>query len=620
MKPAAPPSHRPARRSARDHARRGAVATVVVLAVLLHVTTDDQLVADLCYLGVLIGAGVAAWWAAARAPAGEALVPRLVACGVALTASGDVLWALLTRAGVNADVSVADLAWGASYVTIGAAIWAVLGRHQPSGRGDPDLVVDVLTIVVVSVVILWSSSVEVILVNSELSPLVRAVWAAYPVADAVLLALVVRVLASRRTRHSLSGWFAGGLFLWLAADLAYLRWPETSDAGPVMDAAWMLGPVLMAYAMWHPPAPDTRPRDLDDPGVSFLPLLVAVGPLLVPPVLEVLADLNGEPDRPIQLLVSMSALVALAFVRTSRLIRSERSAHREVERARDAALEASEAKSLFLANMGHEIRTPLTTVLAAAEILGDTPLDETQQQLLSRMERCGELLRVLVERILDFSRLAGGRVVLEPTEFDPSALVADVVDAYAERAQVQGLDFDWHLDPRTPATMTADLVRVFQVLTNLLDNAFKFTAQGSVRLEVGPDDTSPDLVRFVVLDTGLGIRDEDQDEIFDVFKQVDGSMTRAHGGSGLGLAICKQLATAMGGSISVRSRYGEGSRFELRLPRAVPQPPPSSPVAADRAGPGHDDVGPDRRHNPSRHEAPRVVADVRRPGSGQRVR
>ena len=240
----------------------------------------------------------------------------------------------------------------------------------------------------------------------------------------------------------------------------------------------------------------------------------------------------------------------------------------ELEVARDAALAASEAKSLFLANMSHEIRTPLTTVLATSEILEDTMLDDLQRTLLEKMNRQGELLKRLVESILDFSRIEAGQLSLASTPFDLHALLADAAEVYTLRAEDTGSRFAWNLDPCVPGTVVGDSGRLFQILTNLLDNALKFTHQGQVDLLVRPAGLADGSVgvELVVQDTGIGIPEKDHVSIFEVFSQVDASATRHYEGTGLGLAICKRLTELMGGTIGVESRLGEGSAFTVRLP------------------------------------------------------
>jgi signal transduction histidine kinase len=209
-------------------------------------------------------------------------------------------------------------------------------------------------------------------------------------------------------------------------------------------------------------------------------------------------------------------------------------------------------------------------VLATAEILEDTPLDSLQLNLLEKMHRSGELLKTLVEGILDFSRIEAGQLPLALTPYDLHAMVADAGDVYELRAIRVGTRFEWHLDPRVPRMVVGDPGRLFQVLTNLLDNALKFTHEGQVGLVVRPakanDEGGGEGVEFVVDDTGIGILQRDQASIFEVFSQVDGSATRRYEGTGLGLAICKQLTELMGGTIAVDGQLGVGSTFTVWLP------------------------------------------------------
>jgi len=254
------------------------------------------------------------------------------------------------------------------------------------------------------------------------------------------------------------------------------------------------------------------------------------------------------------------------MVRTARLMRSEARAHREMQRARDAALEASHAKSMFLATMSHEIRTPPTLVLGVAELLAETPLDEEQRMLLTRMRRSGDVLAGLVDDVLDFSRIEAGRVDLTPVPVDLSGVVVHLLDTYAPRAARAGIRLEHGMHPDAPVTVVADRGRLLQVLGNLLDNATKFTQQGSVRLDVRPAADDPGTVELVVSDTGIGICAADLPTVFESFRQVDGSTTRRYGGTGLGLAICRQLVLAMGGDLAVTSEPGVGSTFVVRLP------------------------------------------------------
>jgi len=571
-----------------------AVGLVVLGAVVAHSVTESDVVAAACYVGVLVGASVGAWIGALRAPRGRRLVPSLIATGVSLTALADALWSVLDLRGEATDVSIADPPWFASYLVLCVALWVVLGRSRgPRGSHvDVDFVIDAVSILVVSVLIIWSISVDTIVADHTVTPFVRTVWAAYPIMDAVLLALVVRVLMSRSARAAIGRSFAVGVCLWLAADIAYLVAPQSGDALVLMDAAWMIAPVLMARAAWRYHDVQAEASSSRTVGGWVGQLTVAVGALMVPALLEIIADLRGEPDQPFELLIGTAVLVTLAFVRTARLLRSEERSRLALESARDAALDASRAKSMFLANMSHEIRTPLTTVLASREILEDMTHGQVELELLAKMDRSGVLLKTLVEGILDFSRIEAGQLELASTEFDLPGMVADIADVYVPRAIEAGIGFDWHVDPRLPQRVVGDPGRVFQVLTNILDNALKFTHQGQVALAVRPsepagadaDAGSSAGVDFIVEDSGIGIRKEDWESVFESFTQIDGSMTRHYGGSGLGLAICKELTELMGGSIAVQSQLGVGSTFVIHIPlsRRVEVPVDPSSLLSSR--------------------------------------
>lgn len=242
---------------------------------------------------------------------------------------------------------------------------------------------------------------------------------------------------------------------------------------------------------------------------------------------------------------------------------------RELREARRAAESASEAKSAFLATMSHEIRTPLTSVLAAAELLADSGLTAQQRRLVTLMERSGERLLRLVNDILDFSRIEAGRAEITAAPFDLVQLVDETVLIVRGAADDKGLVVTCTVDRGLPHRLVGDAERIAQVLTNLVDNAGKFTHAGSIAIDVAgvpSDDDHVVLVRFAVRDTGIGLTPEQQAVVFDRFEQADSSVTREYGGAGLGLAISRQLVTQMGGELSVTSEPGRGSTFAFVLP------------------------------------------------------
>jgi PAS domain S-box-containing protein len=260
-----------------------------------------------------------------------------------------------------------------------------------------------------------------------------------------------------------------------------------------------------------------------------------------------------------------------------------------LQRERDSALrqaeQANEMKSLFLANMSHEIRTPLTSLIGTTELLLDCDLGGQETKFAQTIDRSNQRLLRVVNDILDFSKLEAGETQLEVCEYDLRALLADIVTPVEDGARGKGLEFDCTVDPALPDSVMGDQGRLYQVLTNLLENAVKFTDSGSVRLDVQPATTpsGTDTVRFSVSDTGIGLTNDQLGRIFQSFSQADPSITRRFGGTGLGLAICKDLVTLMGGSIWADSTEDAGSTFTFELPLR-PRRPAGDKAAADGGG------------------------------------
>ncbi len=245
---------------------------------------------------------------------------------------------------------------------------------------------------------------------------------------------------------------------------------------------------------------------------------------------------------------------------------------------RSVAEQASQAKTQFLATLGHEVRTPMTGVLGMSELLLATTLDERQHRYIRSIQNAGRHLLRLVNDALDLARIEAGRLELDQQDFDLRELLDEVVALTAPMAERRGLTFTSEIDPRLPAALRGDAVRVRQILLNLLSNAVKFTERGQVRLQALPLDGQG--LRLVVSDTGPGINAEQQARLFRRFEQGDGAHTR-YGGSGLGLAISQELAAAMGGGIAVESTPGEGTRFVVDLPLPVAQGDAAGAVQAD---------------------------------------
>jgi len=249
--------------------------------------------------------------------------------------------------------------------------------------------------------------------------------------------------------------------------------------------------------------------------------------------------------------------------RVGREISGRIAAETALEEARSRAEEASAAKSRFLATVSHEFRTPLNGILGMADLLGDTRLDPEQSTYVKALRSSGEALLGLVDDILDFAKVEAGKLELAQAPFDPAALIEDVTELMAPRAQAKGIEISALLGPDLPGKLVGDAERLRQILLNLVGNAVKFTQAGGVGIEAAVSDG--DFI-VVIADTGPGIPAERLATIFEEFEQGGMSGHRDHAGTGLGLAIARRLARAMGGEIEASNREGGGARFQLTLP------------------------------------------------------
>jgi len=300
---------------------------------------------------------------------------------------------------------------------------------------------------------------------------------------------------------------------------------------------------------------------------------VAVAP--VPFVALVAAAIVGG-FKGWQLAVALIAVAALAAY-VADAARAVRANARALEEARAQALQASRAKSAFLAMMSHELRTPMNGVLGMAHALTSTELSRKQSEYLDMIIQSGDGLMAILNDILDLSKIEAGKLELETVGFDVGQLGRHLHRLWSETAAAKGVELILDVAPGTPAWLSGDPTRVRQIMLNLISNALKFTQEGAVSIQIGPRQGGG--VEIAVSDTGIGMTEDQQAKLFRTFSQGESSTTRRFGGTGLGLSISRQLVEMMRGEISVSSRPGEGSTFRVVLPLAAAEAPAKDETA-----------------------------------------
>jgi signal transduction histidine kinase/CheY-like chemotaxis protein len=391
---------------------------------------------------------------------------------------------------------------------------------------------------------------------------------AYPLSDVLLLGVVVFAITKLPQLQK------GGMLLLPGVAAIALLSTATSEGGP---AAYVRpGAVGLAIALaflanavagvrtWQagddqalPVADRERLLLLAAPGLS---LLIVVG--------TTLRQVTGQPVA-VELGWITIGVLTLAVLLHVTVIAENQLLGGELSLARDEAIHASTLKSHFLANVSHEIRTPMNAVIGLTGLLLDTELDDDQRELAVGVATSAEGLLGLINSLLDFSKIEAERMELEEIDLDLTDLLDEVAMLVGDSARRKSIDLFAYCEPGMVTQRRGDPVRLRQILLNLVNNAVKFTPKGSVTLRAMPAEGQPDHVAFLVIDTGIGIPEEEQARLFEPFSQLDETTTRNYGGTGLGLGIVRGLVDLQGGTIELASEVGTGTVFRVTLPMAV---------------------------------------------------
>jgi PAS domain S-box-containing protein len=512
-------------------------------------------IGDLVLLGLVAGSSVVV-----HGKSRSTLV--LIAAGMAVNATGDTFNFVGSTSQVGAVLN--SIAWPASILVFALSMWV-------GDRGSPGLSLDSLSGFLLPGFVTCSSLVIVVLgnvlpTNHRFGPLAVALATVTLMLTGVRLAFrpalreareALRVSENRyrllfeMSPQPLTVFDRETLEILAVSDAMVSKYGYSREEFAAMTVPDLKLPDELKDMYAHMAAYPNGVRSTDGSGGVLTHHRFKDGTVIEVAVTASNVELDGRECR-----------IALYDDVTER----NRSAH-ELAVARDRAVEASNMKSAFLANMSHEIRTPMNGVIGMNEILLESDLSDEQRGFAEQVSRSGEQMLSLINDILDVAKLETGHIELDLNDFDLHGTIEQSCSVVGFQAREKGLDFELEIDSKVPRLVRGDSRRLQQIILNLVANAVKFTADGSVRVRVGASESADGGLRLsvTVTDTGIGIDPASLDRMFEPFTQADLSTTRMYGGTGLGLAIARELVHLMGGDIGAESVPGEGSVFSFEI-------------------------------------------------------